>query len=173
MRRRWLVAALALFAALVLVLPAAANARLRPLFAVMSEPNVAPPPSHQGGGSFTAVIDDCASPAAPASPDAPCPLPADEPWFCYGIALKDLASPLLVGRYTAHVHVGTRARRSVIELNAPWTVNPGSSSGCIRLDKKLAADLVADSSRRTRRAVLRGRPQPGFRILGGPRADLR
>ena len=71
MRRRWLVAALALFAALVLVLPAAANARLKPLFAVMSGPNVEPKPGDEdGGGSFTAVIDGQV--------------------FCYGIALKDL-----------------------------------------------------------------------------------
>ena len=47
MRRRWLVAGPAL-CAVVLVLPAAADARLRPLFAAMSEPNVAPgPPTHQ------------------------------------------------------------------------------------------------------------------------------
>jgi hypothetical protein len=133
MRRRWLVAALALFAAVVLVLPAAANARLRPLFAVMSQPNV--DPEVAGGGSFTAVIDNCALPAVTCPPSDP---PPDKPWFCYGIALKDLASPLIVGRYTAHVHVGDE----VIMLGAPWTVNPGSSSGCMRVDKTLAEALA-------------------------------
>ena len=64
MRKRWLIAALALCAVLVLALPTAANARLRPLFAAMSGANeITDPPIKRGvgdpdgGGSFTAVID--------------------------------------------------------------------------------------------------------------------
>ena len=120
MRRRWLIAALALFAALVLVLPTAANARLKPLFAVMSGPNVEPKPGDEdGGGSFTAVIDGQV--------------------FCYGIALKDLR-PWIVVPYTAHVHEGAANTSGprVIRLDAPWSVDPGSSSGCVRLDEELA-----------------------------------
>ena len=135
MRRRWLVAALALFAALVLVLPAAANARVKPLFAAMAGPG------HQGGGSFTAVIDNCASPAAPAPPEADCPLPADRPWFCYGIALKDLRSQLILGGpYRANVEGASGL--PVIGLNVPLTVNPGSSNGCVRLTMALAEAIA-------------------------------
>ena len=163
MRRRWLAAGLALCAAVVLVLPAAANARLRPLFAAMSEPNVAPgPPTHQGGGSFTAVIDDCASPAALAPPEAPCPLPADEPWFCYGIALKDLRSRLILGALHGE---GPRGRERTPGDRAPrsLTVNPGSSSGCVRLNETLAGLILGNPEGTTWRSATwrshSGRPE--------------
>ena len=87
MRKRWLIAALALCAVLVLALPTAANARLRPLFAVLSGANEITDDGKRGvgdpdgGGSFTAVIDGRK--------------------LCYGIAVKDIEDPM-----AAHIHKG-------------------------------------------------------------------
>ncbi len=130
MRKRWLVVALALCAVLALALPTAASARVKPLFAAMSDRTVIPAiPTHDGGGSFTAVIDS---------------EPTHAPrWFCYGIALKDL-SPFIAVTYTAHVHVGAAGTigPEVIDLNAPLTADPGASHGCVRLNRTLA-DAIA------------------------------
>ncbi len=130
MRKRWLIAALALCAVLVLALPTAANARLRPLFAAMSGANeitdngmrgVGDP---DGGGSFTAVIDGRK--------------------LCYGIAVKDIEDPI-----AAHIHKGGKNKNGpiVIPLKHPASGDPGSSSGCVRLSRKLSRAIPKNPSR--------------------------
>jgi hypothetical protein len=121
MRKRWLVAALALCAVLVLALPSAASAAVKPLFAAMSGANeitddgmkgVGDP---DGGGSFTAVIDGRE--------------------LCYGIAVKDIGNPT-----AAHIHRGGKNRNGpiVITLRHPTSGDPGSSSGCVTIKARLA-----------------------------------
>jgi hypothetical protein len=123
MRKRWLIAALALCAVLVLALPTVANARLRPLFAVLSGANeITNPPNVKkgvgdpdGGGSFTAVIDGRE--------------------LCFGIAVKDIEDPM-----AAHIHKGGKNKNGpvVIPLQHPENGDPGSSSGCVTIKAKLA-----------------------------------
>jgi hypothetical protein len=121
MRKRWPVAALALCAMLVLALPTAASARVKPLFAVLAGTNeianngmrgVGDP---DGGGSFTGVIDGRE--------------------LCYGIALKDIGAPM-----AAHIHRGGKNKNGpvVIPLEHPTSGDPGSSSGCVTIKAKLA-----------------------------------
>jgi CHRD domain len=121
MRKRWLVAGLALCAMLVLALPTAASARVKPLFAVLAGTNeiadngmrgVGDP---DGGGSFTAVIDGRR--------------------LCYGIAVKDIEDPI-----AAHIHKGGKNRNGpvVIPLEHPTSGDPGSSSRCVTIKAKLA-----------------------------------
>ena len=130
MRKRWLIAALALCAILVLALPTAASARLKPLFSAMSGANeitddgmrgVGDP---DGGGSFTAVIDGRE--------------------MCYGIAVKDIGDPV-----AAHIHKGGRNKNGpiVVELDPPSSGDPGSSSGCVRLSRKLSRAIPKNPSK--------------------------
>ena len=130
MRKRWLIAALALCAILVLALPTAASARLKPLFSAMSGANeitdsgmrgVGDP---NGGGSFTAVIDGRE--------------------MCYGIAVKDIGEPV-----AAHIHKGGRNKNGpiVVELDPPSSGDPGSSSGCVRLSRKLSKAIPKNPSK--------------------------
>ena len=130
MRKRWLIAALALCAILVLALPTAASARLKPLFSAMSGANeitddgmrgVGDP---DGGGSFTAVIDGRE--------------------MCYGIAVKDIGDPV-----AAHIHRGGRNKNGpiVVELDPPSSGDPGSSSGCVRLSRKLSRAIPRNPSK--------------------------
>ena len=130
MRKRWLIAALALCAILVLALPTAASARLKPLFSAMSGANeitddgmrgVGDP---DGGGSFTAVIDGRE--------------------MCYGIAVKDIGDPV-----AAHIHRGGRNKNGpiVVELDPPSSGDPGSSSGCVRLSRKLSRAIPKNPSK--------------------------
>ncbi len=130
MRKRWLIAALALCAILVLALPTAASARLKPLFSAMSGANeitddgmrgVGDP---DGGGSFTAVIDGRE--------------------MCYGIAVKDIGDPV-----AAHIHKGGRNKNGpiVVELDPPSSGDPGSSSGCVRLSRKLSRAIPRNPSK--------------------------
>jgi hypothetical protein len=121
MRKRWLVAALALCAVLVLALPSAASAAVKPLFAAMSgateidDDGMKGVGDPDGGGSFTAVIDGRE--------------------LCYGIAVKDIGDPI-----AAHIHKGRKNEngRIVIPLVHPTSGDPGSSSGCVRIKARLA-----------------------------------
>ena len=122
MRKRWLVAALALCAMLVLALPTAASARVKPLFAALSGTNeITDPPimrgvgDPDGGGSFTGVIDGRE--------------------LCYGIAVKDIGVPM-----AAHIHKGGKNRNGpvVIPLKHPTSGDPGSSSKCVTIKARLA-----------------------------------
>ena len=102
MRKRWLIAALALCAILVLALPTAASARSsrssRPCPArnEITDDGMRGVGDPDGGGSFTAVIDGRE--------------------LCYGIAVKDIGDPV-----AAHIHKGGKNKNGpvVIPLDAP------------------------------------------------------
>ena len=151
MRKRWLIAALALCAVLVLALPTAANARLRPLFAAMSGANeitdngmrgVGDP---DGGGSFTAVIDGRK--------------------LCYGIAVKDIEDPI-----AAHIHKGGKNKNG--PDRDPAEAPDERRSGLLQRLRAAQPQAVTGDSQAPGQ-VLREHPQRRLPGRSGPGAALR
>jgi hypothetical protein len=120
MKMRWLALATTTAVALTLILPSAAFAPRRPLFAAMNGQNeigqdgMRGAGDRNGGGSFSAVIDGRE--------------------LCYGLAVRDIEDPI-----AAHIHRG-RANVNgpiVVPLTHPDAGDPGSSSDCTTLSRSL------------------------------------
>ena len=64
--------------------------------------------------------------------------------MCYGIAVKDIGEPV-----AAHIHKGGRNKNGpiVVELDPPSSGDPGSSSGCVRLSRKLSKAIPKNPSK--------------------------
>jgi hypothetical protein len=58
--------------------------------------------------------------------------------FCFAIALTGIGAPT-----AAHIHKGKRGKNGpiVIPLTPPSSGDPGTSSGCVKADSKLLADI--------------------------------
>ena len=119
-------AAVAVVAALALVLVGVVGAQrsARPanaLFAVMNGQKEVTAEGERGagdrngGGSFSALFDGRR--------------------LCYGMAVKNIENPV-----AAHIHRGSRrvAGAVVVPLDQPTTGNPGTSSDCVEVGRRLA-----------------------------------
>lgn len=60
--------------------------------------------------------------------------------FCYGLTVADIGTPV-----AAHVHEGGPDVNGpvVITLTPPANGDPGASSGCVTISRRLAADILA------------------------------
>jgi hypothetical protein len=109
---------------LTLILPSAAFAPRRPLFAALNGKNeIAQDGSknagdRNGAGSFSAVISGNQ--------------------LCYGLAVRDIAKPI-----AAHIHRGGPNKNGpiVVPLTAPNAGSPGHSSNCTTVEARLLAQI--------------------------------
>ena len=114
MRKRWLALAVVCVAVLSAAIPSSASAASKPLFAALSGANEVPDGDRNGGGSFTAVIKGRQ--------------------MCFGLAVKNIDDPV-----AAHIHKGRKGVNGdiVVTLVPPEDGDPGASSGCTTLTRKL------------------------------------
>ena len=124
MRKRWLVLAAACLAVAILAVPSSASAASKPLFAALSGANEVPAGDRNGGGSFTAVIKGRQ--------------------MCFGLAVKNIEDPM-----AAHIHKGRRGVNGdiVVTLVPPSDGDPGASSGCTRLTRRLVRAIRRNPGR--------------------------
>jgi hypothetical protein len=131
MKVRWLALAIAVCTAVTLVIPSAASAVRRPLFAALNGQNEIDPDTgrrgagdRNGGGSFGAVIDGRE--------------------LCYGLSVRDIQDPI-----AAHIHRGGRNTNGpiVITLTHPEEGNPGASSGCVTIRRELVRRIRRNPTR--------------------------
>jgi CHRD domain len=120
MKIRRLALAMAVCAVAALVIPSVASAVRRPLFAALNGQNEIGQDGRRGAGdrdgagSFSAVIDGRK--------------------LCYGLAVRDIQNPI-----AAHIHRGGRNTNGeiVVTLTPPGTGDPGHSSNCTTLSRRL------------------------------------
>jgi CHRD domain len=131
MRLRWLTLVTAAAVGVTLVLPSAAFAPVKPLFAALNGQNEIGQDGNRGagdrngGGSFSAVIKGRT--------------------LCYGLAVRDIQDPI-----AAHIHRGDRNTNGpiVVPLTQPEAGNPGASSDCSRpLNRNLIRQIRRNPGR--------------------------
>jgi hypothetical protein len=130
MRLRSLALVTAAAVGLTLVLPSAAFAPVRPLFAALNGQNEIGQDGNRGagdrngGGSFSAVIKGRT--------------------LCYGLAVRDIQDPI-----AAHIHRGDRNTNGpiVVPLTQPEAGNPGASSDCTTLNRNLIRQIRRNPGR--------------------------
>jgi hypothetical protein len=113
-----------------LVLPSAAFAPAKPLFAALNGQNEIGEDGERGAGdnngagSFSAVIKGRQ--------------------LCYGLAVRDIEDPV-----AAHIHRGGRNTNGdiVIPLTQPDAGDPGTSSTCTRISRSLVRQLRRNPGR--------------------------
>jgi CHRD domain len=130
MRLRRLALLTAAAVSVILVLPSVAFAPRGPLFAALNGQNEIAQDGtrgagdRNGAGSFSAVIKNTA--------------------LCYGLAVRDIEDPI-----AAHIHRGGRNTNGpiVVPLTAPETGDPGNSSNCRTLNRRLIGQIRRNPGR--------------------------
>jgi hypothetical protein len=130
MKVRWVALAIAVCTAVTLVVPSAASAVRRPLFAALNGQNEIDQQGNRGagdrngGGSFGAVIDGRE--------------------LCFGLSVRDIEDPV-----AAHIHRGGANRNGpiVVTLTHPQSGDPGASSGCTTLGRELVRAIRRNPGR--------------------------
>jgi CHRD domain len=130
MRLRSLALVTAAAVGLTLVLPTAAFAPQRPLFAALNGQNEIGQDGNRGAGdrngagSFSAVIKGTE--------------------LCYGLVVRDIEDPI-----AAHIHRGGRNTNGpiVVPLTAPETGDPGNASDCTTVSRRLIRQIRRNPGR--------------------------
>jgi hypothetical protein len=130
MRVRWLVIAMLACVASPLAFASTASAAAKPLFAALNGQNEIGQDGNRGagdrngGGSFSAVIKNRT--------------------LCYGLAVRDIEDPI-----AAHIHRGGRNTNGpiVVPLTAPVAGDPGNSSDCTTLNRRLVRQIRRNPGR--------------------------
>jgi hypothetical protein len=130
MKLRRLAFLTAVAVSVILVLPSVAFAPRGPLFAALNGQNEIAQDGtrgagdRNGAGSFSAVLDGRE--------------------LCYGLAVRDIEDPI-----AAHIHRGGRNTNGpiVVPLTAPEAGDPGHSSDCTTLNRRLVRQIRRNPGR--------------------------